>query len=765
MRFTPSATALEGMTGHAMVTARRAAGYETEVTLSCEFEGLTVRGRADGYDADRNTVEEIKTYRGDLSLMPANRRALHWAQVKVYGWMLCLKRGLAQIDVALVYYDVATQIETVLRERLSADELRLHFEQSCRRYAEWAAQEAAHRSARDEALSAVAFPHADFRAGQRPLSEAVYKAAVTGRCLMAQAPTGIGKTVGTLFPLLKAMPSPGIDKALYLTAKGPGRALALEALHVIGARRAPIRVLELVARDKACEHPGKACHGEACPLAEGFYDRLPAARAEAVERAFMDRTALREVAARHRVCPYYLGQEMVRWSDVITGDYNYWFDTSAMLHGMTMANEWKVGVLVDEAHNLVDRARGMYSADLRRSDLARVIATAPIVVKPSLKRLDRVWNDMESMQIERARIAADRSDPAYAVHDELPDGVANALQQSIAAVADYLAEQHGASAPGPESALLRWHFDALHFARLHDSFGDHSLIELELDSGFESHTRNDDPTSTLRLRNVVPAPFLKPRFAAAHATTLFSATLSPDRYYLDLLGLPEDTVSIDVESPFSADQLRVEIAAHVSTRFDRRTDSLAPIAAIMAAQFEREPGNYLAFFSSFDYLQRVAALFESLHPHVPAWRQTPSMDEAARSAFLQRFTASGRGIAFAVLGGAFGEGIDLAGTRLVGAFIATLGLPPLNAANEQIRARMEATFGVGAGYDYTYLYPGMTKVVQAAGRVIRGPSDRGTIHLIDDRYARADVQALLPRWWKATVVPKRATSKRPLPIR
>jgi len=235
LRFTPSATALEGMAGHATVAARRGEHFESEVWLKGEVRGLVVRGRADGFDPDAGRLEEVKTYRGDLHAMPTNRRSLHWAQAKCYGALLCAERGLAQLKVALVYFDVTSQDETMLVESFSADELRGFLEQQCDRFLAWAAQESAHRAARDAALAALPFPYATFRAGQRQLAEGVYKAAVSGRTLLAQAPTGIGKTVGTLYPQLKAMPGQKLDKLYFLAAKTPGRALALEALRTIVA--------------------------------------------------------------------------------------------------------------------------------------------------------------------------------------------------------------------------------------------------------------------------------------------------------------------------------------------------------------------------------------------------------------------------------------------------------------------------------------------------------------------------------------------------
>ena len=267
LRFTPSPTAQEGIAGHAVVTGRRKNGYQPEVSLSSEYKQLTIRGRADGYDPVANRLEEIKTYRGKLESVPENHRHLHWAQLKMYGWMQCLRLGLSKIELALVYFDVGSQCETVLCETQSAEALKQHFETQCEHFLTWAQQEMAHRTTRDEALANLRFPHAEFRVGQRQLAETVYKGVSNGRCLLAQAPTDIGKTIGTLFPMLKACPSQTLDKVFFLAAKTSGRRLALDALTTIRQTDSlPLRVLELIARDKACEHPDKACHGESCPL-------------------------------------------------------------------------------------------------------------------------------------------------------------------------------------------------------------------------------------------------------------------------------------------------------------------------------------------------------------------------------------------------------------------------------------------------------------------------------------------------------------------
>ncbi len=727
LRFTPSPSAQEGIAGHRTVASRRSAHYQNEVVLEGEYEELKVRGRADGYDPDSNRLEEVKTYRGDLDAQPANHRQLHWAQVKVYGWLMCQKLGLAHIDLALVYFDIVGEGETSLNQRFAAADLQCFFNRQCALFLGWVRQEMQHRDARNRAAQALAFPHSAFRPGQRNLAESVYKAVSTGRCLMAQAPTGIGKTVGTIFPMLKAIGPQQLDKVLFLTAKTPGRKLALDAAQVLYASspELPLRVLELVARDKACEHLDKACHGESCPLAKGFYDRLPAARIAAAKVRLLDQRNLREVALEHGLCPYYLSQEMARWSDLVVADYNYYFDFGALLFGLAQLNQWRVAVLVDEAHNLVERARSMYSASLDQYTLKTVRDTAPEPLKKPLQRLNREWNALHKDQLAPYQAYAGR-----------PDKMLQALSLCAGAMGDYF-NDHPEALNGD---LQAFYFEALQFAKVAELFNEHFIFDISL-----RQLRGKRSSSTLCLRNVVPAEFIRPRLTAARSSVLFSATLSPRHYYADLLGLPADTAWVDVESPFNAAQLRVRIVDEVSTRFVHRQTSLEPIVELIAEQFAHQPGNYLAFFSSFDYLQQVALLLAERHPHIALWQQSRGMAEAERRAFLEQFTEHSQGVGFAVLGGAFGEGIDLPGARLIGAFIATLGLPQLNPINEQMKQRMGAIFG--SGYDYTYLYPGIQKVVQAAGRVIRSQQDQGVVMLIDDRFGEARVRQLLPRWW------------------
>jgi DNA excision repair protein ERCC-2 len=412
----------------------------------------------------------------------------------------------------------------------------------------------------------------------------------------------------------------------------------------------------------------------------------------------------------------------VRWSDVVVGDYNYYFDLSAMLYSLTQLQQWRVDVLVDEAHNLVERGRKMFSAELDESDFLRLKRTVPEALKKSLTRLMRAFK----------ALGAEQQDD-YQVYPDAPVKFLQTLQNTCGDIGEYLAEHP----TFVDAQLQQCYFDALHFVRVAELFDRHFLFDI---------TRSADGKSQrLCLRNVIPAPLLAPRFALAQSVTLFSATLSPWHFYNDVLGLPDTTAWIDVASPFKAEQLAVTVAKRISTRYPDRERSLAPIADLIAQQFAARPGNYLAFFSSYDYLQKVADLFVRAYPEVPIWQQERRMGEQERDDFLARFTTDGQGVGFAVLGGTFAEGIDLPGARLIGAFVATPGLPQLNPVNEEMRRRMQDIFG--DGYNYTYLYPGLQKVVQAAGRVIRTQQDSGVVVLMDDRFARTEVRELLPVWW------------------
>ncbi|WP_300493731.1 ATP-dependent DNA helicase [Marinobacter sp.] len=727
LRYTPAPTSEEGIAGHSAVQARRGPRYQSEMALAGQCGKLMVSGRADGYDPIAGRLEEIKTHRGDLSRVREAQRNLHRAQLRAYGALLCRQENLSQIDLALIYYDVGKDKETPITETALAEELWRELVQLCEQYSDWAEQEASHRHERDLALKNLTFPFPDFRPQQRALAETVYRNSVRQQTLLLEAPTGLGKTLGTLFPALMAMPAARQDRLFYLTSRNTARQLAVDAVHLLREKQPgplPLRTLELVAKDHACEHPDKACHGDACPLAKGFFDRLPAARKDAANHTgALTQGVLADIARQHGICPYFLAQEMARWCDVVVADVNRMFDQSALLHALVRQNDWKASLLVDEAHNLVDRARGMYSVELSQARLLRVRKQAPKALKSKLDGVSRAWQS-----VIRDHCPDISREPVML--DTLPGSLTGALNRLVSAITDYLADHP------PDLALQELMFESLAFTKLAEVFGDHSLCEL---------IRPARGKARLSIQNLIPADFLAPRFEAADSTLMFSATLSPGVYYRDLLGMPEDTCFRSLPGPFTRDQLEVNFTPDISTRQPDRERSLTPIAELIHRQYQQRPGNYLAFFSSFSYLNRVRETLQQQAPDLPLRAQRPGMSADERTAFLDDFNEDNAGVALAVLGGVFSEGIDLPGDRLIGAFVATLGLPPFDHWHDILRQRLEQRFG--AGHAYTYLIPGLQKVAQAAGRVIRTPEDTGVIWLIDDRFLQPQIRNLLPAWW------------------
>lgn len=747
-RYTPSLTADEGIQGHKTLQSRRPNSYHPEYLLEGECLDIHLRGRADGYLpgylpdhlANKHTplVEEIKTHRGDLARIGPGQRHLHEAQLKVYGALLCQRDNLRQVQLRLVYYDITQDRETPFEQLWQRQDLDDFLTELCSRYRDWHQQESAHRQRRDQALMTLTFPFTDFRPHQRQLSETVYKGICTGHTLLLEAPTGIGKTIGVSYPALMAMPRRQLDRLFILTARTTGRQLILDSLQSLQASkdtRLPLRILELTARDKACEYPDRACQGESCPLADGFFDRLPAARQAAVNANWLDRSSIQMLAAEHRICPYYLAQELARWSDVVVGDVNHYFDQQALLYGLTRQNDWRVVPLIDEAHNLIDRARGMYSSQLSQTQFRHVARTAPRELSTTFRAIQRAWR-----QLIKSHLVTDASSDLQTVQfhlPEVPTELNGALQRLVRDLSDYMTEHP--VLPELQSLLL----DSIGFMKLAELFADHSLCTLTVK---QEKGKGKRPTfkASLSIQNLIPADFLAPRFHQAQASVLFSATLNPAHYYRDLLGLPEKSGWQSIPSPFTASQLELRII-RISTRFHDRQSSIQPIVQRIRQQYRQTPGNYMVYLSSFAYLEQLSSAFVAHCPDIPIMTQSSGMAEQARLEFIQAFRTERGKVGFAVLGGAFSEGIDLPGDALVGVFIATLGLPPYDNFHEQLSQRLQARFG--QGYNYTYLYPGIRKVIQAAGRLIRTPEDTGVVELIDDRFSRQPVQSLLPAWW------------------
>ncbi len=728
-RFTPAPTGQEGIEGHKKVTSTRGEGYQTEMSLSISYNGITFRGRADGYDPAAHCIDEIKTFYGDVDRIPENHRALHWAQARCYGWMYCALNGCDQVNLALIYFELATETEFLLEENWKASELQKYFELLAEKYCTWQTQLNQRRHQLQQWLEQLQFPYGEMHASQRVMAEAVYKAAATGRVVLAEAPTGTGKTLAALFPALKSIPRTPVDKIFYLTAKTTGKQLALENIQLItSAAAAPLRTLELTAQEKACLEPDKKCRGDSCPYALDFYSKLEAARQAAFATPMLNKQALNKLADQFEICPFYLSLEMSRWVDIVVADVNYYFDGTPLLLGLTNQFEWNPYLLVDESHNLIERGRSMYSAELNRAELLAAKKVAPAALKKPLEKINKAWL---SLLKKLTQVTDD-----FVRIEILPEKLGQALVEFTNSYSEFLQQNPEHSIQ--ESIAQEFFFAALNYQRIGDILDEDFCIDMQAIGS---------KAEIITLRNLIPAQQLAARLSFAHSACFFSATLHPSHYYQTLLGLPEDTVHIKVPSPFGAHQLKVKIAHHLSTRYKDRQAAIAPVCEIIQQQLHEEPGNALVFFSSYEFLQQAEQQLRKrlAQQDIQLIVQSRRMSEQERENFIEQFNQHNNLLGLAVLGGAFSEGVDLSGDALKGAFIATLGLPQVNPINEYLRGVLQEQFG--QGYDFTYTYPGIQKVIQAAGRVIRNQTDSGYLWLLDQRFGQSQIKALLPDWW------------------
>jgi Rad3-related DNA helicase len=563
------------------------------------------------------------------------------------------------------------------------------------------------------------------------MAEAVYKAAATGRVLLAEAPTGTGKTLAGIFPAIKAFNKTSVDKIFYLTAKTTGKQLALENLQLIAtdSNTTPLRVLELTAQEKACLEPDKRCAGDDCPFALDFYTKLAAARRTAYEIPILDKNALSQLAHQFQICPFYLSMEMSRWVDIVVADFNYYFDTNALLFGLTNEFDWHPYLLVDESHNLLDRGRQMYSAALNRGLLLAAKHHAPNKLKKSLDRINRIWRELlKSLEFKTEQLTL-----LHTLPEKFPLALVEFTNQYVELL------QHQPDHPIQKTPVQEFFFEVLNYQLIYELINEDYCIDMQ---------NPDSKNEVLTLRNLIPAQLLAERLAVAHSACFFSATLHPAYFYQTLLGLPEDTVCMQVASPFQANQLEVKIANTLSTRYRDRSSAITPICDIVKQQLKAHSGNALIFFSSYEFLQKVEneLILAISDLDVQLITQSRKMSEEDRQQFIQQFTTHNNILGLAVLGGAFSEGIDLPGDALKGVFIATLGLPQVNPVNEYMRQYFQEEFN--QGYNFTYLYPGIQKVIQAAGRVIRTKKDKGYVWLLDERFAQPEIKRLLPKWWE-----------------
>ena len=724
---------LEGIWAHQRIQRQRPAGYRAEVAVVGEVETadliLVIGGRIDGVleTTETTLVEEIKSTRRDLDPLVRSPNPCHWGQVLVYACLLAREKDLPAVTVQLTYCHLDTG-ETVERvEVQDRDALESFFNDLVARYLKWAAMLAGWQKVRDKAAADLTFPFADYRPGQREMAVTVYRTIRDSRQAIIQAATGIGKTLAALFPAVKALGEGHIERIFFLTARNTGKtsaSLALEHLQSAGMR---LKRVFLTAKDQICFRPEAACSPDECNFARGHFDRLNGAMVAAFVRDRLDRETIESVAQEHRVCPFEFSLELALWADCLVCDYNYAFDPRVYLRRFFDEENGRYLFLVDEAHNLVDRSRDMFSAAIGK----RAFLNLRRELKSPLPILSRAAGRINSWLVRARR--ATREAGGFESAADLPDGLEPLLRAFLAAAEKWLARNE----PAPfREMLLEHYFGVNGFLRVWDQF-DHSYVTCREETG-------DD--YRLKLFCLDPSPHLKAALTRCRAAVFFSATMTPADYFERIFGCDPATVRLSIPSPFPAAHLRVLVAGHVATTYARRESSADAVAALIDAFVRVRTGNYLCFFPSYAYMALISERFCPSDETIQVVVQTREMDERGRGEFLDRFTAGNSLtlVGFAVMGGIFGEGIDLVGDRLSGAVVVGVGLPAVCPERELIRAYFDAA---GDGFDFAYRYPGINRVLQAAGRVIRTLSDRGVVLLIDQRFRTRDYRRLLPVRW------------------
>ena len=717
---------------HRKIQRQMGSDYYAEVplkiTVPCEGFAIQIEGRADGIQktADGVVVDEIKGVLRELEYIE-KPVSVHLAQAKCYGYIYGKQQELDSITIQMTYCQMETEEVKRFQETFSIEELERWFLDIVMQYEKWARFQVEWRQTRDATIKEAEFPY-PYREGQRELVTSVYRTILRKKKLFIQAPTGVGKTMATIFPAVKAVGEGLGDKIFYLTAKTITRTVAEQAFQILKKNGLQYKVATLTAKEKICFCEKAECNPDVCPYAKGHFDRVNDAVYEMITTMEeMSRENIETQAKKHSVCPFEMGLDVSLWVDAIICDYNYVFDPNA--HLKRFFSEGKKGeylFLIDEAHNLVERGREMYSAVLYKEEFLQMKKA----VRYESVKLTRQLEGCNQMLLEMKRECQTYKEYNSISHFALKLlNVMNGLQK-------LLEEKEQV-----DEEVLEFYFHVRNFLNIYEEVDENYVIYTELE---------EDGDFKLKLFCVNPAVKLQNFLSQGNSTVFFSATLLPIRYYKKLLSVETDDYAVYAHSPFKEANRLLVLGQDVSTKYTRRGYEMYERFAIYIKNvMQAKPGNYLVFFPSYRFMEEVRETFERYRTEeMCCMMQEQNMNEQDREAFLQEFEAEREGslAGFCVMGGIFSEGIDLTKERLIGAMIVGTGLPQV--CNEREILKQYFDRHGENGFDYAYLYPGMNKVLQAAGRVIRTEEDKGVIALLDDRFAGRRYLEIFPREWR-----------------
>ena len=716
---------------HRKIQRQMGSFYHAEVPLKIQIPYekfvLQLEGRADGIEEEegRVLIDEIKGVQKDLKYVK-EPVSVHLAQAKCYAYIYAKQQELDEITVQMTYCQMETEDIIRFQEKYNFQELEEWFYLVVNQYEKWANFQIDWEKKRTESIKHTEFPY-EYRKGQKDLVTSVYKTILRKKKLFIQAPTGVGKTMATVFPAVKAMGEGLGDKLFYLTAKTITRTVAEQAFLHLKEKGLNMKTITLTAKEKICFCEQKECNPEICPYAKGHFDRVNDAVYDLLTAEDdMNRDLIEQYAYKHQVCPFEMALDVSLWVDAVICDYNYVFDPNA--HLKRFFSEGKKGnylFLIDEAHNLVERGREMYSATLYKEDF--------ISVKKKVKAYPSLTRQLDACN--KILLELKRECENYQIHENVSHfyiKLVNVLHQ----LEKLLEEQKRL-----DDEILEFYFYVRFFLNVYE----------ELDENYVIFTETEDSGNfKIKLFCVNPATKLDQYLSYGKSTIFFSATLLPIQYYRKLLSVETEDYAIYAESSFQETNRLLVIGDDVSTKYTKRGEGMyRKYAEYIAQIIGAKKGNYMVFFPSYLFMEHVMHAFETYHvDDVQCVMQGQNMNEQEREAFLQEFTSDRQEslIGFCVLGGVFSEGIDLTAERLIGAIIVGTGLPQV--CNEREILKQYFDKQRENGFDYAYLYPGMNKVLQAAGRVIRTEKDTGIIALLDERFLGMEYRRTFPREWK-----------------
>lgn len=730
---------LKGGRLHRKIQRSMNGNYQAEVSLKRESEYedviIQVEGRADGIFTEDGEfwIDEIKGTYGNLQAMEVPV-PVHRAQAMCYGWIYGEKEGLSQIGIQMTYSHLDTEDTRRFREIFSMEELKNWYQKLLDDYHKWISCSLSWKKERNASMKDLQFPF-PYREGQREIVSGVYHTVSSKKTLFVQAPTGVGKTMSAIFPSVRAIGEGKGETLFYLTAKTITGTVAWEAFHTLRENGLKFKVTAITAKEKLCFLDSPECTPEKCPYAKGHFDRVNDAVYElwTTEEVY-SREVIRAHAEKWQVCPFEMCLDLSVWVDGVICDYNYAFDPNVHLKrffGENISGDYIF--LIDEAHNLVERGREMYSAEISRQTLF----TLRKKIRKHFPKLARALDKASRQMLELEEDLKASQNPYQVLSNP---GVLPVTFLTISGELEEILEEKNLEEE-LRKEILEFYFVVRDFLNVSELVDENYVVYTEC------FGEND---FRLRLFCVNPAANLSEYLKKGRSAVFFSATLFPMLYYRELLTTETDAYGIYVQSPFSAKNRRILIGSDVSSRYTRRNHTeYRKIAEYISRCVWQRQGNYMVFFPSYRLMEDVYQVYEEEFSvdWVRCIRQNSDMTEREREEFLEEFQSrEGTLVGFCVLGGIFSEGVDLTGESLIGAIIVGTGLPQIGSEREILKEYYDRK--KQSGFDYAYRYPGMNKVLQAAGRVIRTKEDRGVILLLDDRFLGRDYGEIFPREWK-----------------